>query len=118
MTRTTLSVLSFALYVFLVAISPRALSGQNSTYRPGTVDPAGNTSNFTLFRDEQIFAMSPGTQANPWITTVATFGTAPPPFQAFPFGAVSSLPRSGSTPWQQVDIQAVAGRIVHPDKDD
>ncbi len=99
--------------LLLLSFSAITLPGQTSSYRPGVTDPAGNPGNFTLFRDQQVFVMSPGTQANPWPAAVAGFDA-----NLIPTATVSQLPWSSSIPRQQVDIQAVAGRIVHPDKDD
>jgi hypothetical protein len=115
MTRNTLPILYSVLGFSLAAISPPALLGQtqSSTYRPGAIDPAGSPSNFTLFRDQQLFVMSPGMQGSPWPTAVASFDA-----NLNPTATVAQLPWSSAIPWQQVDIQAVSGRIVHPDKDD
>lgn len=97
----------------VLSVSTLALLGQNASYRPGTTDPAGNPSNFTLFRNQQVFVMSPGTKADPWQTGVASFDA-----NLNPMATVANLPWSSAIPFDQVDIQALSGRIVHPDKDD
>jgi hypothetical protein len=102
----------------LLSLSALVLAAQNGaptgnvSTRLGATDPAGNPSNFTLFREQQVFVMSPGTKANPWQTAVASFDA-----NLTPTATVSNLPWSSSIPFDQVDIQAVAGHIVHPDKD-
>ena len=63
--------------------------------RPGVTDPAGNPSNFTLFRDQQVFLMSPGTKTNPWQTAVASFDA-----NLIPTAKVSGEP--WANPWQQL----------------
>ncbi len=121
MTRFTFS--SFRAVLLLPALT-LALFGQNGgsipdgpthnvSTRLGATDPAGSPSNFTLFRDQQLFLMGLGTQGNPWPTATATFDA-----NLTPTATVSKLPWSSSLPYTPVDIQAVAGRIVHPDKDD
>ena len=99
--------------VLMLSLAALALPGQNSSYRPGATDPAGNPANLTLFRDEQLFVMSPGTTADRWKTATASFDQ-----NVIPTATVSNLPWSSAIPFEQVDIQAVAGRIVHPDRDE
>jgi hypothetical protein len=105
----------------LLSLSPLVLPAQtsNANYRPGVTDPAGNSRNLTLFRDEQIYSLG-----------VPSLIGSPPafPFRAAtlsfdgdlkPASSVAPLPWSSDVPpLQQINAQTAAGRIVHPDKDD
>lgn len=97
--------------LLLLSLWALMLPAQTSS-RPGTAFPEGNPGNFTLFRDQQVFVMSPGTKADPWQTAIASFGA-----DLTPTATISNLPWSSSIPFEQVDIQAVAGPILQPDKD-
>ena len=58
----------------LLSLTPMFLPGQNSSYRPGTIDPSGNPRNLTLFRDEQIYSMGlPSAAGNPWRSATVSF---------------------------------------------
>jgi hypothetical protein len=93
--------------------APR-LHGQKSDYRPGTTDPAGNPRNLTLFRDEQIYSLGlPSATGAPWRSATIGFDA-----NLKPASTISPLPWSSNIPWNEIDVQAAAGRIVHPDRDD
>ena len=94
----------------VICLSSLALSAQK---RFGSTDPAGNPQNLTLFRDQQVFVMSTGTKATPWQTNVVGFDG-----KLNPTSNVSQLPWSGNIPFTQQAIQAVAGRLLTPEKDD
>jgi len=93
----------------VISLSALTLSAQSF----GSTNPAGNPQNFTLFRDQQVFVMHPGTKMTPWQTNVLSFDG-----NLNPTGAVSQLPWSGALPFEQLAIQAVAGRFLNPAKDD
>ncbi len=101
--------------LLLLSLSPALVPGQNSTYRPGTTDPAGNPRNLTLFRDEQIYSLGvPSATGNPWRAATLSFDA-----NLNPSSSVSPLPWSSDVvPAQEIDAQSVSGRIVHQEKDD
>ncbi|MBV8891112.1 MAG: hypothetical protein JO266_03900, partial [Acidobacteria bacterium] len=110
------SKLLFSLSVAIAACAffPARLQAQDTSYRPGTTDPAGNPRNLTLFRDEQIYSVGlPSATGAPWRSATIGFDA-----NLKPTSTVSPLPWSSDIPWNEIDVQAVAGRIMHPDKDD
>ena len=87
---------------------------QTSTYRPGTVDPAGGARNSTLFRDEQIYSVGvPSASGQSWRAATMSFDG-----NLSPTSTVSPLGWSADFQSNQANVQAAVGRIVHPDKDD
>jgi hypothetical protein len=112
MTRPTL--LHIVCGFFLLCISVLSLPAQNASYRSGTTDPAGNSRNLTLFRDEQIYSVGvPSATGAPWRAATMSFDA-----NLTPTSTVSSLPWSSDIPFQQIDAQTGVGHIFHPDKDD
>ncbi len=91
-----------------------ALQAQDANFRPGTTDPAGNSRNLTLFRDEQIYSLGlPSATGAPWRSASVSFDA-----NLNPTSTVSPLPWSSEIPVHEVDIQTAVGRILKPDKDD
>jgi Dockerin type I domain len=113
MTRPTL-LLNMLRSLLLLSLSSLTLPGQNANYRPGTTDPAGNPRNLTLFRDEQIYSVGlPSAAGNPWRSATLSFDG-----NVNPTSTVAPLPWSSDVPLGQINVQAAAGRILHPDRDD
>lgn len=102
--------------LLLLSLSPLALPGQNSNpnYRPGVTDPAGNSRNLTLFRDEQIYSVGlPSATGNPWRSASMGFDA-----NLTPTSTVTPLPWSSDLSVTEINAQTAVGRIVHQDKDD
>lgn len=100
---------------FPLCVSALALYAQSGTYRPLALDPEGNLRNLTLFRDEQIYSMGlPSAAGNSWRAATLSVDA-----NLNPTSSVAPLPWSSDFPvQQQVNAQAVAGRVVHQDRDD
>jgi hypothetical protein len=101
--------------LLLLSLFAVVMPAQNSTYRPGTIDPAGNPRNLTLFRDEQIYSMGlpSATAATTWRSATLNFDGS-----LNPTSTVSPLSLWGPEASSELNIQAAAGRILHPDRDD
>jgi hypothetical protein len=100
--------------ILLLSLTPTFLLGQNSSYRPGTIDPSGNPRNLTLFRDEQIYSMGlPSAAGNPWRSATVRFDGS-----LTPASTVSPLSWSSDISFREINAQAAVGHIVHPDRDD
>ena len=100
--------------LLLLSLSTFIMPAQNSNYRPGSIDPAGNPRNLTLFRDEQIYSVGlPSAAGGPWRAATVGFDA-----NLTPSSSVSPVSFWGQETLSQVNIQAVSGRILHPDKDD
>jgi Dockerin type I domain/FG-GAP-like repeat len=102
--------------LFLLCVFSFAVMAQNTQTpsRPGTTNPAGNPSNLTLFRDEQIYSMGvPSATGAPWRAATMSFDK-----DLTPSSTVSPVPWSSDIPFEQINAQAAVGRIVHSDRDD